>query len=153
MPKHTETQSLPYTTSQLFALVADIERYPEFLPWCRAARVIEGSGNEFIGELVIAFSHMSERYTSRVALTPPATENAECSIDVSLVRGPFSHLSNRWEFTPRAGGGSDIHFALDFQFKSRLMETLIGGVFSKATSKMVSAFRERAEALYGAGCK
>jgi coenzyme Q-binding protein COQ10 len=149
MPAHTEMQVLPYTTRQLFALVADIEHYPEFLPWCRAARILERGDNEFLGELIISFSHMSERYTSRVTLTPPAEENAPGSIDVALVKGPFSHLTNRWEFRPMDGGGSEIRFFLDFQFKSRLLESLIGGVFAKATLKMVEAFRERAEQLYG----
>src|SRR4051812_17287691 len=101
MPTHTETQSLPYTTQQVFDLVSDIERYPEFLPWCRAARIIERKDNEMLGELVISFSHLSERYTSRIILDRPATPQDKGRIDVTLVKGPFSHLTNRWEFLPK----------------------------------------------------
>lgn len=149
MPSHSEQQALPYTTQQLFDLVADIERYPDFLPWCRAARVLERGDNEFLGELVISFHHMTERYTSRVALQRPASASEGGAIDVTMVKGPFEYLVNRWRFTPRAEGGCDIDFMLDFRFRSKLLETMIGGVFGKATAKMVSAFRQRADALYG----
>lgn len=148
MPAHSEQQISPYTTRQLFELVADIERYPDFLPWCRAARILERKENELMAELVISFSHMTESYTSRVVLTPPATDADTGAIDVTMVRGPFEHLVNRWRFTPRAGGGADIDFFLDFKFRSRMLEKLIGGLFGKATAKMVSAFRSRADALY-----
>jgi coenzyme Q-binding protein COQ10 len=128
--------------------VADIERYPEFLPWCRAARILERKENELMAELVISFSHMTESYTSRVVLTPPAADADTGAIDVTMVKGPFEHLVNRWRFTPRAGGGADIDFFLDFKFRSRMLEKLIGSLFGKATAKMVGAFRARADALY-----
>lgn len=148
MPSHTERQISPYTARQLFALVADIERYPEFLPWCRAARVLERRDGELLGELVISFKHMTESYVSRVTLSPPAGEREACRIDVALVRGPFHHLINRWEFTPE-GQGTRIDFFLDFRFRSRMLEKLLGALFSKATARMVTAFAERAQALYG----
>ncbi len=147
MPVHNETQILPYTPAQLFDLVADIERYPEFLPWCRAARVLERTDDGMLAELVIAFNHLSERYTSRVTLSRP-NAGGEGSIDVALVKGPFERLSNRWQFIPQ-GDGCELRFALDFAFRSRILEKLIGAVFTKATAKMVTAFRERAQALYG----
>ncbi len=146
MPLHTEQQISPYSPQQLFNLVADIEQYPKFLPWCRAARIIERKENEFLGELIISFAHMSERYTSRVSLTPPQ-ENTEASIDVVMVKGPFKHLINGWKFTP-INGGTRIDFMLDFQFRSHILERLIGSLFSKATTKMVSAFKARADELY-----
>jgi len=142
MPRHTETQILPYTPQQLFELVADVARYPEFLPWCSAARVMPQTENEFLGELVIRYKGMSESYTSRVMLTPHS------AIDVVMVKGPFEHLTNTWRFSPE-NGGTRIDFSLDFQFRSRLLERLMGGFFTKATAKMVGAFKERAEALYG----
>lgn len=145
MPAHSEQQILPYTQEQLFDLVADIERYPEFLPWCRAARVLERGDNELLGELVISFSHMSESYVSRVTLARPH------SIDVAMVRGPFEYLTNRWRFTPLDGGKTQVDFYLDFKFRSRILEKLIGGLFAKATNKMVEAFRGRAESLYPKG--
>lgn len=147
MPSHTEQQVSPYTPKQLFDLVVDIEKYPEFLPWCRAARILERGENEFLGELVISFAHITENYTSRVTLTPPQ-ENTAGSIDVVMVKGPFEHLTNNWKFTPTENG-TIIDFALDFKFRSRILEKLIGSLFSKATNKMVSAFKKRAEELYG----
>jgi coenzyme Q-binding protein COQ10 len=143
MPSHQEQQLSPYTPEQLFALVADIEQYPQFLPWCRAARVLERREGEFLGELVISFAHFTESYVSRVVLTPPH------AIDVVMVRGPFTHLTNAWRFTPLPQGGTRIDFALDFQFRSRLLEKLIGSLFAKATARMVHAFSARADALYG----
>jgi coenzyme Q-binding protein COQ10 len=149
MPAHSETQFLPYTPRQMFDLVADVARYPEFLPWCRAARVLERKDREFLGELVIAFAHFTESYTSRVILMPPADENAVCGIEVVMVKGPFEHLTNSWKFSPHEGG-CRIDFTLDFKFRSFLLESLMGGLFTRATAKMVDAFRSRAEALYGA---
>jgi coenzyme Q-binding protein COQ10 len=148
MPSHTERQILPYTPQALFDLVADIERYPEFLPWCRAARVLSRSDTEFHGELVIAFHHLTESYTSRVELQPPPSGGAG-GINVTMVKGPFEYLTNQWRFTP-VSGGTQVDFALDFKFRSRILEKLIGGLFGKATSRMVGAFKQRAEALYGA---
>ncbi|NBO17733.1 MAG: type II toxin-antitoxin system RatA family toxin [Proteobacteria bacterium] len=148
MPSHAERCTLPYTTQQLFDLVADIERYPEFLPWCRAARVLERREGEFIGELVISFHHLTESYTSRVTLSRPATPQDSGSIAVVMVKGPFEHLTNHWKFSP-APQGTEVDFALDFKFRSRIMEKLIGGLFTKATAKMVEAFTERAAAMYG----
>lgn len=142
MPSHSEKQILPYTQEQLFDLVADIERYPEFLPWCRAARILERNGNELLAELVISFAHMSESYTSRVVLERPQ------AIGVTMVKGPFEYLTNRWRFTSM-DGKTQIDFHLDFKFRSRMLETLIGGLFAKATARMGGAFRERAESLYG----
>lgn len=147
MPSHTEQQLSPYSPQQLFDLVVDIEKYPVFLPWCRAARILKRGENEFLGELVISFAHITESYTSRVTFTPPQ-ENMAGSIDVVMVKGPFEHLTNHWKFTPTANG-TIIDFTLDFKFRSRILEKLIGSLFSKATNKMVTAFKKRAHELYG----
>jgi coenzyme Q-binding protein COQ10 len=157
MPSHAERQLLPYTTQQLFDLVIDIERYPEFLPWCRAARILERKEEEFLGELVIAFHHLSENYTSRVTFRRPESDNAPGSIDVVMVRGPFEYLVNRWRFNPVEPANtssdkksmSEVDFFLDFKFRSRILEKMIGGLFGKATAKMVSAFKQRANSMYG----
>lgn len=149
MPSHAERRTLPYSTQQLFDLVADIERYPEFLPWCRAARILERGEGYFLGELVISFHHFTEGYTSRVTVQRPATPESRGQIDVVMVKGPFEHLTNHWKFSPHPQG-CEIDFALDFKFRSRLMEKLIGGLFGKATAKMVEAFTQRAAAMYGA---
>jgi coenzyme Q-binding protein COQ10 len=148
MHTYTETRILPYSPERLFALVLDIEQYPEFLPWCRAARIVSRETDSFLGELIISFSHLTERYTSRVTPLSPTSEQ-EGRIDVALVSGPFHHLNNHWRFTPHAQG-CEIHLDLDFQFKSKLLDKLIGGMFERACAKMVAAFTARAEALYGA---
>lgn len=149
MPSHSDRHLLPYSPSQLFALVADIERYPQFLPWCRAARILSREGNAFLGELVISFRGLTESHVSRVTLNPPERNaDGSGSIDVQMVRGPFDHLVNRWQFTP-AQGGTQVDFFLDFRFRSKLLEMLIGGLFEKASRKMTGAFRDRAAALYG----
>lgn len=141
MPTHSERQFLPYTQAQLFDMVADVARYSEFLPWCRAARILERKESEMLAELVIHFGPLSESYVSRVTLAPSHR------IEANLVRGPFKHLSNRWEFTPEAGG-TRIDFLLDFEFRSRLLEKMMGGMFDKAVAKMVEAFKTRAAQLY-----
>lgn len=144
----SETQILPYTPEQLFGLVLDIEKYPEFIPWCRAARIVSREADgAFLGELIISFSHLTERYTSRVTPIAPSANN-EGRIDVALVSGPFHHLNNHWRFVPHADG-CEIHLNLDFKFKSKLLDTLIGGLFSRACEKMVGAFTARAKMLYG----
>lgn len=142
MTTHEERQQLPHSPEQIFALVKDVERYPEFLPWCRAARIIEQHENTMLAELVISFAHITESYISRVSWREPE------EISVELVKGPFHHLTNRWHFAPK-DGGTEIHFFLDFAFKSKILDKLIGSYYTKATQKMVAAFKTRAEALYG----
>lgn len=148
MHRHSEIRHSPYAPQQLYALVIAIERYPEFLPWCRAARIVAREEAGFLGELIISFSHFTERYTSRVTGTPDAG-NGEARIEVELVSGPFTQLGNHWRFVPVPTGGTDIHFAVEFQFKSRILDKLMGGFFARAVDKMGDAFSRRADALYG----
>ncbi len=143
MTSHHEIQHSPYTPEQLYTLVADVERYPEFLPWCRAARVFEQDDKKMVAELVISFKHITEQYTSEITLDKPN------EIHVKMIRGPFSHLTNDWKFLAREDGGTDIDFSLDFKFKSIILDKLIGAFFTRATHKMVEAFKKRADALYG----
>lgn len=145
MPRHTEALFSPHAPLELYALVMDIEKYPEFIPWCRAARITRRERNSLYAELVISFKSLTERYTSKVVGVP---EVAEPHIDVSLVSGPFEYMTNHWRFEA-VEGGTTIHFMLDFKFKSRILETLIGALFTRATEKMTQAFAQRAEALYG----
>ena len=142
MPTHAEKRVLSYTPEQLFALVADIERYPEFLPWCLAARVKERRADLIVADLVIGFRMFRERFTSRVRLDPPRR------IDVAYTEGPFRYLDNHWVFEP-SPGGCRIDFFVDFEFKSRILQRLIEVLFSEAVRRMVTAFEHRAEALYG----
>ncbi len=147
--QHRQAALSPYTTRQLYDLVMDVERYPQFLPWCGAARVLSRAGNETAAELVIVFKGLRETYASRIIATPPSDDHAPAAIDVAAVRGPFEHLVNRWHFTPADPSGTIIEFFLDFKFKSRLLDALIGGFFERAAEKMVGAFEKRADALYG----
>ena len=133
---------LPYTPEQLFDLVADIERYPEFLPWCVAARIKERGEDLIVADLIIGFRMFRERFTSRVALDPPRR------IDVTYAEGPFRYLNNHWKFMP-VTGGCRIDFFVDFEFKSRLMQKVIEVLFSEAVRRMVGAFEKRARDLYG----
>jgi coenzyme Q-binding protein COQ10 len=142
MPTHAEHRVLPYTPEQLFALVADVERYPEFLPWCVGARIRERSPQLVVADLVIGFRMFRERFTSRVALDPPRR------IDVAYTEGPFRYLDNHWTFE-RLPEGCRIDFFVDFEFKSRVLQRVIGMLFGEAVRRMVAAFEHRAEQLYG----
>src|ERR1700726_905130 len=142
MPTHAEERVLPYTPEQLFVLVADIERYPEFLPWCVGARIRERRPDLVVADLIIGFRMFRERFTSRVALDPPRR------IDVTYAEGPFRYLNNHWVFE-KAPGGCRIDFFVDFEFKSRLLQRVIELLFHEAVRRMVGAFEHRAEQLYG----
>ena len=149
MPTHAEQRILPYTPEQLFALVADIERYPEFLPWCVGARIRERRPDLIVADLIIGFRMFRERYTSRVVLQPPQR------IDVMYVEGPFRYLNNHWIFEPvsrsadRPVGGTMLTFHIEFEFRSTLLQSLVGGLFNEAVRRMVAAFEGRAKRLYG----
>ena len=143
MPRHSETKVLPYSPEQLFALVADIERYDEFLPWVVAVRIKSSSETETVADLVVGFNAFKERFTSKVV------KNSPDKIIVDYVDGPLKYLHNEWKFTPAPGGGTELCFAVDFAFKSRLFETLAGQMFDRALRRMTSAFEQRAAALYG----
>jgi coenzyme Q-binding protein COQ10 len=143
MPRHTETKRLPYTPKQLFDLVADVERYDEFLPWVVAVRVRSSSETETVADLVVGFNAFKERFTSRVVKEPPSR------ICVDYIEGPLKYLHNEWKFDPAADGGTNLSFSVDFAFKSRIFEVLAGQMFDRALRRMTRAFEERAAALYG----
>lgn len=146
MPTHAERRVVPYTQEQIFDLVADVERYPEFLPWCVAARVRQRPAPKIIvADLVIGYRMFRERFTSHVAFDPPER------IDVKYYEGPFHYLNNHWTLEPRDGGGCVIDFYVDFEFKSRMLQKVIRTLFNEAVQRMVGAFERRADALYGAG--
>lgn len=142
MPTHAEQRLLPYTPEQMYALVADIERYPEFLPWCIAARIRERRTDFICADLVIGFGLVRERFTSNVKLDPPGR------VDVTYAEGPFRYLNNHWSFE-RVPGGCRVDFFVDFEFKSRMLQKLIEMLFGEAVRRMVAAFEGRARKLYG----
>ncbi|HEV2548879.1 MAG TPA: type II toxin-antitoxin system RatA family toxin [Stellaceae bacterium] len=144
MPTHAEQRRLPYSAEQLFDLVADVERYPEFLPWCLAARIRERKENTITADLLIGFKMVRERFTSRVVL------DRAHRIDVSYAEGPFRYLNNHWTFLPQDDGSAIIDFYVDFEFRSRMLQRIIGMLFNEAVRRMVGAFEARARQLYGA---
>ena len=144
MMKHAEQRLLGYRPEQLFDLVADVERYPEFLPWCIGARIRERSESLLVADLVIGFKLIRERFTSRVTMDRP-----HLAIETAYADGPFKHLSNRWRFEPTPDGGCRIEFYVEFEFRSAVLQKLIGLLFHEAVKRMVGAFETRARALYG----
>lgn len=143
MPTHAEQRHLRYSQKQLFDLVAAVDRYPEFLPWCSAARITRRDGQTFHADLVVRFKMFQERFASRVTLHPHAL------IDVAYINGPFRYLNNHWRFIEADDGGCIIDFYVDFEFRSKMLQKLIGLLFNEAVSRMVSAFEARAKDLYG----
>jgi coenzyme Q-binding protein COQ10 len=148
MPLHQETRILPYTAEQMYAVVADIERYPEFLPWCAKVvirkRETAGRVELVTAEMAIAFHALHERYVSLVRL-----DRGALTIEARHVEGPFQRLDTRWRFVPLATG-SEIHFLIDFAFKSMLLSAVAGVAFGFVAARMAEAFVQRAHRLYGA---
>jgi len=140
---HRETRFFPYTPAQVFDIVADVQRYPEFLPWCVGARVVARDRDTFDAEVLVGFRFIRERYSSRVKLLRPET------IDVTYTSGPFRHLVNSWNFEA-VPEGCQVEFFIEFEFRSPMLQRLIGGLFHEAVRKMVAAFEGRARQLYGA---
>jgi coenzyme Q-binding protein COQ10 len=142
MPTHAESRAVAYGPAQLFDLVADVGRYPEFLPWCVGARVRSRTETELVADLTIGFGPFRESFTSRVALDRPGL------IKVRYENGPFRYLNNRWSFGPDPKG-CKVDFFVDFEFRSRILQAAIGVVFHEAVRRMVNAFLARARVVYG----
>ena len=146
--RHSLTRILPYQPGQLFDLVGDVERYPEFVPWVKSLRTwnrrATGEGvTELDAEADVGFSIVHERFATGVRL-----DKRGLAIDVELISGPFKRLENRWRFKehPR---GSELGFDIDFEFKSRLLTALFAANFPYAVGRLVACFEARANALYG----
>ena len=149
MPQHKDSRILPYPADQMYALVADIERYPEFLPWNTAARIRSRrpgpDGGELVeADLVISFKVFRERFGSRVTLWP-----ADRRIDTEYLDGPFKYLKSGWSFADLPHGSCKVDFFVDFEFRNAILGKVIGVVFGEAMSRIVRAFEDRARALYG----
>ncbi|MDP5307908.1 type II toxin-antitoxin system RatA family toxin [Paracoccus spongiarum] len=153
MPHHQDSRNLPYTARQMYDLVADIESYPQFLPWNSAARVrartrrADGA-EEVAADLVISFKVFRERFGSRVVLWPE-DDRGRLRIDTEYLDGPFRHMRSGWTFADRPEGGCHVDFFVDFEFRNAILQKLIGVVFHEAMSRIVRAFEDRARALYG----
>lgn len=149
MPNHHEIKVLPYTAPQMYDLVADVPRYPEFLPWNAAARIRSrtptSEGEVLDAELVISFKVFREKFGSRVTLIP-----ARYRIETEYLDGPFRHLQSTWAFRDLETGGCEVDFSVDFEFRNAILRAVIGVVFNDAMQRIVRAFERRAAALYGA---
>jgi coenzyme Q-binding protein COQ10 len=150
MPTHAEKRKMPYSAEEMYALIADVEAYREFLPWCQAARIRsrrplpDGAGEVIDADLVISFKVFREKFGSRVTLRPIKRQ-----IDVEYLDGPFRYLNNHWEFLPEGERACTVDFFVDFEFRSKTLQAIIGLVFNEAMQRIVRAFERRAEALYG----
>jgi ribosome-associated toxin RatA of RatAB toxin-antitoxin module len=139
---------VPYTPAQMFALVEDFERYPEFLPWASGAKLLSREGNQLVGRLEMERMGVKEQFTTRNLLTPPT------EMLMKLVDGPFKSLDGCWRFTaisdtdgvPR---GTRVDLSIEFEFKNALLEMLMGKAFEASCGSLVDAFTQRARALYG----
>jgi coenzyme Q-binding protein COQ10 len=143
MPTHAERQIVPYRPEQLFDLVADVEKYPQFLPWCVAVRVRHRSARELLADMTIGFGPFRESFATRDTLDRPRT------VRVRYETGPFRYLNNEWNFRPHEIG-TEVAFFVDFEFRSRILQAAIGVVFNEAVRRMVKAFQKRAHDVYGA---
>ncbi len=152
MPTHGETRRMPYSARQMYDLVADVLRYPEFIPWIGAARirsvVPQGDGTQKMeADLVVRFKVFREKFCSRVMLDEP-----NLSLDIDYLDGPFKYLRSRWDFTdvPGEEGACDVRFFVDFELRNAVLQKVIGVVFHEAMLRIVRAFEERAKVLYRA---
>lgn len=140
---YEEKKQFPYSVEQLFELVMDIERYPEFLPWAKAARIIERHHDHLIADLLVSFKGVDEQYRSHVSFAHPSR------IEVKQVegKGPFATLFNSWNFTSTEEG-AELHFYIEFEFRNFLLRSLMGTIFTNAQHTMIEAFIKRANQLY-----
>ena len=149
MPRFSSKRRVLHSASQMFDLVADVERYPEFVPLCQALKIRErtpqADGTEIvIADMTVSFKLVRESFTSRVTL-----DRANLKILVEYLRGPFSNLENRWTFEPKSDTDCDVGFFLSYEFKSRMLALLMGTMFDAAFQRFAAAFEKRADVVYG----
>ncbi|MDX3929400.1 MAG: type II toxin-antitoxin system RatA family toxin [Shinella sp.] len=149
MPKFETHRQVPHTPDNMFALVADIERYPEFLPLCEGLTIRsrkERDGKELlIADMTVGYKAIRETFTTQVLLSEP-----EHAIDVKYIDGPFRYLDNRWRFEPTGDDACRVHFFIDYEFKSRILGALMGSMFDRAFRMFTEAFETRADVIYAA---
>jgi coenzyme Q-binding protein COQ10 len=148
MPKFETVRHVRHAPEKMFALVADVEQYPQFLPLCEALTIRSRRERDglvvLVADMSVGYKAIRETFTSQVVLKP-----AENIIDVKYLDGPFRYLTNQWQFTPTADGGTDIHFFIDYEFKSRILGAMMGAMFDRAFRTFSEAFEKRADVVYG----
>jgi coenzyme Q-binding protein COQ10 len=147
MPSLTQTKTLPYQASKIYDLVMDIEKYPEFLPWCKQAKIIKIiSSHNLQADLLINFKNFFEKYRSNVE--HGKKPDGLYFIDVAAIEGPFKSLINKWKIRDLENGKCEVEFFIEFEFNSIFLTKMIGVIFEKAAEKMMNAFEERALDLH-----
>jgi len=149
MPRFSSKRRVHHTAQRMFDLVADVERYPEFVPLCQALKIRQRSpqpdGTEIVvADMTVSFKLVRESFTSRVTL-----DRANLKIMVEYLKGPFSNLENRWTFEPKSETDCDVGFFLSYEFRSRMLAMLMGTMFDAAFQRFAAAFEKRADAVYG----
>lgn len=148
MPKFDTTRRVDFTPAQMFALVADVERYPEFLPMCKAltvrSRRQQNGTTLLIADMTVGYKAITETFTSQVHLKPEALE-----IDVKYLDGPFRYLQNEWRFEPEGTSATRIRFFIDYEFRNRVLGAVMGAMFDRAFRMFAEAFEKRAVEIYG----
>jgi coenzyme Q-binding protein COQ10 len=149
MPQFSSKRRVSHSAPQMFDLVADVERYPEFVPLCKSLRIRQrtpkADGTEIVVcEMTVAFKLVQQAFTTRVTLDRP-----NLKIYVEYLQGPFSNLENRWSFEAKPDNGCDVGFFLSYEFKSRMLAMLMGTMFDTAFQRFAAAFEKRADAIYG----
>ncbi|MCP1200763.1 type II toxin-antitoxin system RatA family toxin [Notoacmeibacter sp. MSK16QG-6] len=147
MPSFKTTRVVAHSADEMFALVADVQDYPQFLPMCEALNVRSRKERDgktlLLANMTVGYKAIHETFTSQVLL-----KSQERKIDVSYVDGPFRYLDNRWVFEDRGEGHSAVHFAIDYEFKSRILGALMGSMFDRAFRAFAEAFERRADEIY-----
>ena len=149
MPRFNSRRRVNHSASEMFDLVADVERYPEFVPLCQSLKIRQRSpgpnGTEVvIADMTVSFKLVRETFTSRVTL-----DRANLNILVEYLRGPFSKLENRWTFEPKSDNSCEVGFYIAYEFKSRMLAMLMGAMFDTAFQRFAAAFEKRADKVYG----
>ncbi len=149
MPSFSSKRRVRHSAPQMFDLVADVERYPEFVPLCKSLKIRERTpkhdGTEVVvADMTVAFNLVRQGFTSQVTLDRP-----NLKILVEYLQGPFSNLENRWSFEAKSDTGCDVGFFLNYEFKSRMLAMLMGTMFDTAFQRFAAAFEKRADAIYG----
>jgi coenzyme Q-binding protein COQ10 len=148
MPKFASERQVAHSAAEMFALVADVESYPKFVPLCRAltvkARSSEAGREVLVADMTVAYGPVRETFTTRVTLDRP-----NLAVRAEYINGPFRHLDSRWTFTPTGERSCVVRFAIDYEFRSRTLAALMGAAFDTAFRKFADAFEARADAVYG----
>jgi coenzyme Q-binding protein COQ10 len=149
MPQFSSKRRVQHSAPQMFDLVADVERYPEFVPLCQQLRIRQRTAKPDGTEIVICEMTVSFKLIREVLTTKVTLDRANLKIHVEYLQGPFSNLENRWSFEPRSEGACDVGFFLAYEFKSRMLAMLMGTMFDTAFQRFAAAFEKRADVVYG----